>query len=180
LRDTRSLRSWAEDPEKIPVDIAAFRFDAELLTEGRRRNEMVLRGYLGYFIAHGAQDWRTGLLLSEPQPGDPIELHHIFPKASLGSLPKHLAIPEDPLVGFAALARSSNRRLLNTAASDLLERGDIDEAYLATQGLNGEMLRRHKSESAEQHVRRFMSARAEAVLAVVRETTGWSPIDETG
>ena len=75
LQDVKQLRAWAADEGAVPDVVAQFSISDEQLNEGRRLNEMLVRGILGRQIALGSKDWAEGLLMRESVS---LEIHHIF------------------------------------------------------------------------------------------------------
>jgi len=121
VADTRVLSAWQSDPAAEPDVIRLFRFDSELLRDGRRRNEMLVRGILCRSVTNNARDWIENQRFQDLD--DKLEVHHIVPDEFLE---KHWDGEKDPVVNFALLTESTNKKLRNTQPKDVLLRPDID------------------------------------------------------
>jgi hypothetical protein len=115
VRDAQELRAWQQNPSQTPSRIEAFRVDKELLLDGRRRNEQLLRGLLGLAVARDARDWVADKRFLDVE--EPLEAHHVFPADYLED---HYKGESDPVVNFTVLTKSTNAALRDKIPKDVL------------------------------------------------------------
>lgn len=160
LSDVKSLRAWNANDGAVPDVVAQFAPSEERLGEGRRLNEMIVRGLLGRQIALGSRDWSSGQPMATT---DVAEIHHIFPEDVLDAMPKPHSIPKDPILNFAAISASTNKMIRNEVPGTVLDRGDIDRSSVESHWLRTEWLRAVGDESQAELVQRFLRERLEVV-----------------
>jgi hypothetical protein len=162
LQDVKTLRAWNSDEGSVPVVVSNFTIAAEQLREGRRLNEMLLRGILGRQISRGAKDWSTGKPVSEAPS---VEIHHVFPADFLKTLRGNATIPKDPILNFVAISGATNKKIRNESPAQVVRRSDIKASWVKTHGLEEPWLAPRAGETDVQLVDRFLESR----LTVVKE-----------
>lgn len=165
-RDAKELHAWNADRSKPPEVLRNFRFDAELLTDGRRRNEMLLRGLLCRTVDRDARDWVEDRRFAELK--DKLEFHHIFPDEYLK---KHYRGDSDPVSNFALLTESTNKKLRNTIPNDVLDRPDVSRSALASAVLDVKTLKKGTKRPAT-YINTFLQARSDRLLSMIYEAVG--------
>lgn len=162
LQDVKALRAWNSDESSVPVVVSNFQIATEQLGEGRRLNEMLLRGILGRQISRGVKDWSTGKLVSESPT---VEIHHVFPSDFLKTLRGEVTIPKDPILNFVAISGATNKKIRNESPAQVIRRADIRMPAVKTHGLEEPWLSPRGGEADAKMVARFLNSR----LAVVKE-----------
>jgi hypothetical protein len=163
LADEKALRAWDADETAVPDVVAGFTISDGDLLEGRRLNEMLLRGILGRMIALGARDWTEDLPIAKAES---IDFHHIFPAEYLEL---NGVQPKDPLLNFAAIAGSTNKRIRNELPETVMKRPDIDHDDVATHCMKAEWVVAEPGEAPSATVARFMNERLTLVRALVEK-----------
>jgi hypothetical protein len=162
LQDVKALRAWNSDESSVPVVVSNFQIATEQLGEGRRLNEMLLRGILGRQISRGVKDWSTGKLVSESPT---VEIHHVVPSDFLKTLRGEVTIPKDPILNFVAISGATNKKIRNESPAQVIRRADIRMPAVKTHGLEEPWLSSRGGEGDAKMVERFLNSR----LAVVKE-----------
>lgn len=166
VRDARELRAWQADDAKSPDVLSSFHFDPELLKDGRRRNEMLLRGLLCRSVTRDARDWVADKRFQDVP--DKLEFHHILPDEYLK---KNYPGDPDPVINFALLTEETNKKLRNTLPKDVLERNDVSSQAVESHRIDLETLRKGNKKPAA-YIQGFLDARSAAFHEVIYETVG--------
>jgi hypothetical protein len=127
VADARALRAWQADANAVPDSVQKFWFDGELLKDGRRRNEMLVRGLLCWSVTQNARDWVDDVRFQDSAAK--LEIHHVFPDEYLG---KHHKGHKDPVANFVLLTESTNKKLRNTLPKDVLVRTDVSKEAITS------------------------------------------------
>lgn len=170
VADARALRAWQADANAVPDVVQKFRFDGELLKDGRRRNEMLVRGLLCWSVTQNARDWIDNLRFQDSSAK--LEVHHVFPDEYLE---KHYKGDKDPVANFVLLTESTNKKLRNTLPKDVLVRPDVSkEAIASHSGIEISTLAEDAEVSGKpaEYIRRFIAARASFLEGVVYQAVG--------
>jgi hypothetical protein len=112
-------------------------FDLDGLFESRRRNEMLLRGLLALLVHDGAGDWTRGsapLRAADPRT---LVVRRVFPRKHLSARGAH----PDVLLNFVVVGRDAHREMQQRPPSDYLDRLDVRDATLLSQGCDPGALR---------------------------------------
>jgi hypothetical protein len=168
-RDSKELRAWNADESKPPEVLRAFRFDPELLSDGRRRNEMLLRGLLCRMVARDARDWIGDKRFIDI--GEKLEFHHIFPDEYLE---KHYRGDSDPVANFALLTESTNKKLRNTIPNEVLERPDVSKSAVATADIDPATLKKGTKRPGP-YIKQFLEDRSARLLDLIYDAVGVEP-----
>lgn len=164
LSDVKELRAWNADEKSTPGVLASFGISDEQLQEGRRLNEMLLRGLLGYQIAAGVKDWCDGKTVASASA---IEIHHVYPDDVLQTLPKGHGVPKDPLLNFVAISAATNKRIRNETPATVLARKDIKMQAVESHGIEKQWFSQSAGESIVDAIERFMSERLNVVRQLI-------------
>jgi len=164
LQDVKQLRAWAADEDAVPDVVAQFSISDEQLNEGRRLNEMLVRGILGRQIALGSKDWAEGLLMRESVSS---EIHHIFPSDVIANFQEAGLVPKDPILNFAAILPATNKRIRNETPGNVLERADIQPASVQTHGIEEEWLTPSEGEDQADTLQRFLALRLPLIKKLI-------------
>ena len=167
VKDARELRAWNADDSTVPEVLRTFYVDSELLKDGRRRNEMLLRGLLCRSVTRDARDWIEDKRFQE-LGSHKLEFHHVFPDEYLE---KHYEGDPDPVVNFVLLTEETNKKLRNTIPADVLERPDISSEAIESARINTDLLKKG-SKKPPQYIKAFLDARAESLEDVIYDTVG--------
>lgn len=170
VRDARQLRAWQEAPSAKPDALATFAISEELLMEGRRRNEQLLRGLLALSVFKDARDWITDTRFSEVS--DPLEAHHVFPADWLND---HYAGEKDPVANYALLTKSTNAALRDKLPKDvLLDPAVVHTAVESHLGVRIDDLTEPADfvSAPSQYAERFVAERATRLVAIMKEAVG--------
>jgi len=169
VADTRSLSAWQADEAASPDSVRLFRLDAELLTDGRRRNEMLLRGLLCRSVTNNARDWISDVRFQDL--ADKLEAHHVMPDEFLG---KHYRGDPDPVVNFALLTESTNKKLRNTLPKDVLLRPDVQRDAVRSHRIEPSTLEETQETQADptKYINAFFKARAVGLENTIYEAVG--------
>lgn len=169
VTDAQALQAWQADRHAEPDVIRNFRFDADLLGDGRARNEMLVRGILCQSIINNARDWCQDKRFIDV--ADKLEVHHVFPEEFLK---KHYRREKDPVVNFVMLTESCNKKLRNTLPKDVLARPDVHNDAIATHRIDLASLEESADDGGdpEKTIQRFLGARAATLLPMVYQTVG--------
>lgn len=170
VADARALRAWQADANAVPESVEKFRLDTELLRDGRRRNEMLVRGLLCWSVTQNARDWIDDVRFQDTDAK--LEVHHVFPDEYLE---KHYKGDKDPVANFVPLTESTNKKLRNTLPKDVLVRPDVSKDAIATHpGVEISALEEDGKVSGKPaaYIERFLSSRAEFLEGVVYNAVG--------
>jgi hypothetical protein len=170
VADARALRAWQADGGAAPDVVRNFRVDAELLKDGRRRNEMLLRGFLCWSVTQNARDWIENERFQD-LPGK-LEVHHVF---SDEYLDKHYKGDKDPVANFVLLTEATNKKLRNTLPKDVLVRPDVHrEAIASHPGIDVSTLEETPEVQGKpsEYIRRFLESRAPALEEIAYKAVG--------
>lgn len=168
-RDARELRAWNADRAKPPEVLRNFRFDSELLMDGRRRNEMLLRGLLCRMVDRDSRDWIEDQRFKDLS--DKLEFHHVFPDEYLG---KHLHGDADPVANFTLLTESTNKKLRNTIPNDVLDRPDVRKGAISSGSIDTQTLRKGTKRPGP-YVKQFLEDRSQQLLDLIYDAVGQEP-----
>jgi hypothetical protein len=155
VADARALRAWQSDSKATPDTLRLFKLDRELLTDGRRRNEMLVRGFLCRLVNRHARDWVEDQRFQDLS--DNLQIHHVIPNEYLE---KHYEGDKDPVANFALLTESTNKKLRNMVPRDVLVRPDVSVNAIETQVIKRGSMSPLDSESPKDFINRFMKERA--------------------
>jgi hypothetical protein len=164
LADVKALRAWQNDDSAVPDVISNFVVSDDQLREGRRLNEILVRGILGRQISLGVRDWADISLVAD---ADSIEIHHVFPADVLANMAGGSSIPKDPILNFVAIAGSTNKKIRNEVPGTVVKRTDIESTSIETHGIEIPWLQPAAGESDLELVSRFLRARIEKVRALI-------------
>jgi hypothetical protein len=170
VRDARELRAWNADDSKVPDVLRLFHFDVDLLRDGRRRNEMLLRGLLCRSVDRDARDWVEDKRFRDLK--DKLEFHHVFPDEYLE---KHYDGDADPVINFALLTESSNKKLRNTLPKDVLDRPDVSNGAIESNRIDTGTFDKG-SRTPARYIKNFLDARAASMEDVIHEAVGIKPL----
>jgi hypothetical protein len=164
VADARTLRAWQADANAVPDVVEKFRFDGELLREGRRRNEMLVRGLLCWSVTQNARDWVEDVRFQDS--GAKLEIHHVFPDEYLV---KHYTGEKDPVANFVLLTESTNKKLRNTLPKDVLARPDVSRDAIASHpGVKIKAL--EAGGNPDDYINGFLAARVEFLEDVIAKS----------
>lgn len=167
VSDARALSAWNQDANAIPEVVRSFRFDEETLLDGRRRNEMLLRGLMCRAVRRDARDWAADKRFVE-LPGN-FEFHHIFPDEYLA---KHYSGPDNPVADYCLLAESTNKKIRNTHPKDVLARPDIYKSAVESNLIDASWLDQGLPAGAD--IQHFLAMRAIRLKESIYEAVGVS------
>lgn len=170
VADARSLSAWQQDERAVPDVVRLFRFDAEQLLDGRRRNEMLVRGILCRLVANNARDWIVDRRFQDLDAK--LEIHHVMPDEFLE---KHWSGDKDPVVNFALLTESTNKTLRNSLPKDVIVRTDIHTDAIKSHGLDIAMFDGDSAKDPAAYIERFFSARSTVLEQMVYQAVGVKP-----
>jgi hypothetical protein len=140
------------------------------LKDGRRRNEMLIRGLLCWSVTQNARDWIEDVRFQDSAAK--LEVHHVFPDEYLE---KHYKADKDPVVNFVLLTESTNKKLRNALPKDVLVRPDVRKdaigshpgVDLGTLEEDGEV----RGKPAD-YIQRFLDTRAKVLEKAVYRAVG--------
>jgi hypothetical protein len=167
VADTRALRAWQSDATAMPPSVRQFRLDRELLTDGRRRNEMLVRGILCRLVMRNARDWVEDRRFQDL--GDPLQIHHVIPSEYLD---KHYRGDRDPVANFALLTEATNKKLRNMIPRDVLVRPDVSVDAIETQAIKRTNMAQPDSEAPQAFIERFLAERSLQLEEVIYDAVG--------
>jgi len=166
VADTRTLSAWQADQTAVPDTVRLFRLDSELLMDGRRRNEMLVRGILCRSVTNNARDWIEDKRFQDLP--DQLQVHHIMPDEFLD---KHWDGDKDPVVNFALLTESTNKKLRNTLPKDVLVRPDISLDAIRSHRLDPDVLAASDGPPRD-YIRAFLDARKVVIEQMIYDAVG--------
>jgi len=166
LADVKALSAWNASGNAVPDVVSAFAISHDQLSEGRRLNEMLVRGLLGRQIRLGARDWSSGTYLKDSAAA---EIHHIFPADLLKALPAGHNIPRDPILNFAAILPATNKMIRNEHPNTVLQRADINRTAVETHEIDPLWVAQTSGESQVDVIRRFLQERLVVVRRLVED-----------
>jgi hypothetical protein len=169
VSDTPTLVAWQNDQRAEPDVLRLFKPNADQLLDGRRRNEMLVRGILSRTVMRDARDWIDDKRFQDLE--GKIELHHVIPSEFLE---KHWDGDDDPVVNFAALGESTNKKLRNSLPKDVLQRPDISLEAIRSHGIDTSTLEEtpETSQDAKAYITRFFEHRRDQLVALICEAVG--------
>ena len=172
VRDAQELRAWQANPEQIPTRLTTFRVERDVLTDGRRRNEQLLRGLLGLSVSKDARDWIFDQRLHEVD--QPVEAHHVIPDDFLKA---HYPGEKDPVANFVVLTKSTNSALRDKLPKDvLLDPAVKDSAVTSHIGVDLAIFKDDIGpDGPGEYIQRFLAHRAEALERLMYEMVGTPP-----
>jgi hypothetical protein len=105
--------------------VKSFAVDEVALRDGRRRNEMLVRGLLCLLVKHDARDWMKDIRIRDSE--EELEVHHIFPEKYLENLKV-----EDPdlVANLTVLLGSTNSALRSDPPGDVAKRKDVSSVRI--------------------------------------------------
>ncbi|HEX8846470.1 MAG TPA: DUF262 domain-containing protein [Pyrinomonadaceae bacterium] len=117
-KDFAELQRWMTGKE-APDSVSEFKFDLNL-RQVKPRQRAVYRGVMALVLQNGALDFHkrgriTAQLLADKK--NPVDDHHIFPRAYLDKKDKPAAL-RDCILNRTFIDRTTNRRLSKRAPSD--------------------------------------------------------------
>ena len=134
-KDFAELQRWMKGGES-PESVSEFSFDINL-RQVRPRQRAVYRGVMALVIQNGALDFHkrgriNSLLLADKK--NPVDDHHIFPRAYLDRLGMSASL-RDCILNRTFIDRITNRRLSKRAPSDYFaeiraKHGDLESDRL--------------------------------------------------
>jgi hypothetical protein len=166
VADTRILSAWQADHAAMPDAVRLFRLDSELLMDGRRRNEMLVRGILCRSVTNNARDWIEDKRFQDLP--DKLQVHHIMPDEFLD---KHWDGDKDPVVNFALLTESTNKKLRNTLPKDVLLRPDVSHDAIRSHRLDPNMLANADGQPHD-YIQRFLEERKAVIEQMIYDAVG--------
>lgn len=164
LQDVKTLRAWDAAEAAVPDVVSKFSISDEQLLEGRRLNEMLVRGVLGRQIALGAKDWCEGVPMSA---GKEAEMHHVFPADVLETLRDGSEVPKDPILNFVAILPSTNAKIRNETPATVMQRTDVQLPAVKSHGIEVDWVTATAGETAVDTVNRFLSKRLTSVKDLI-------------
>ena len=169
VADTRSLGAWGADAAAVPEIIRNFRFDPEQLTDGRRRNEMLVRGILCRSVVNNARDWIEDKRFQDLD--GKLEAHHVMPDEFLS---KHWHGDLDPVVNFALLTESTNKKLRNSLPKDVLERPDVSRDAIRSHRIEPKWLEESDATRGDPsaYIEHFFRERATVLEQMIYDAVG--------
>lgn len=169
VADARMLTAWQADPQAIPDVVQQFRFDPELLVDGRRRNEMLVRGLLCRSVTNNARDWVEDKRFQDLT--DKLEAHHVIPDEFLE---KHSVGDKDPVANFALLTEVTNKKLRNMHPRDVLARPDVSRDAIRSHRIDPSTLEETPATngSPEAYIAGFLRDRAVVLERAIYEAVG--------
>jgi hypothetical protein len=164
LNDVKELRAWNAAENAQPSVLSSFSVSDESLLEGRRLNEMLLRGILGFQIASGVKDWCDGTAVASASA---IEIHHVFPDDVLNALPSGHGLPKDPILNFVAISASTNKRIRNETPSTVMARNDIKIDAVESHGIMQDWVEQKTGETLAATIDQFLANRLFVVKKLI-------------
>ncbi|MGH9669654.1 MAG: GmrSD restriction endonuclease domain-containing protein [Terriglobales bacterium] len=174
-KDFAELNLWLEGgPE--PATVLEFRIEELRLRQTRPKQRAVYRGTMALILQNGALDFHkrgriTSQLLSDRK--NPVDDHHIFPKAFLNERDCPVAL-RDCVLNRTYIDRVTNRRLSRRSPSDYF--GEIREKHGPADA--DALLRSHLLPTGQDSVllsdefEKFIAYREAALLSLIAEKTG--------
>ena len=167
IRDAGQLRAWQADPGSLPEVLKLFSFDAEALLEGRRRNDLLLKGILCLTVVHNARDWVKGNTFVSLPSSERLEAHHVVPADFLNV---HYDGEADPLANFTVLTKSTNSALRDKMPRDVLVNPAVKHSAVESHpGLPHDELAADHTDDPSGYVERFLRARASRLAKLINE-----------
>jgi hypothetical protein len=163
VADARALRAWQADPSAVPEVINGFRLDEELLRDGRRRNEMLVRTLMCRLADRDARDWMDDKRFTDLD--SKFEFHHVIPDEFLE---KHYRGDKNPVANYALLTESTNKALRNQLPRDVLARPDVSRDAVETQKLPLKFLNKDGVEPSE-YISGFLEERARLLAELIND-----------
>jgi hypothetical protein len=169
VADARTLMAWQNAPSAVPDVVRLFRPNVEQLLDGRRRNEMLVRGILCRTITNNARDWIADKRFQDLE--GKLEIHHVMPDEFLE---KHWEGEADPVVNFVVLTENTNKKLRNQLPKDVLVRPDVTRDAIDSHGIDPSALEETPETSAnpKAYVDRFFDQRRDALVGMICEAVG--------
>ena len=140
----------------MPVVVSSFQIETEQLGEGRRLNEMLLRGIVERQISRCVKDWSTGKLVSDAPT---VEIHHVFTSDLLKTLRGEVTILKDPTVTFVAISGATNKKIRNESPAQVIRRADIPMPAVKTHRLEEPWLSRRAGDGDGKMADPFLNSR---------------------
>jgi hypothetical protein len=169
VSDAPTLVAWQNDDRAVPDVVRLFKATPDQLLDGRRRNEMLLRGIICRTITRDARDWIEDKRFQDLE--GKIELHHVIPSEFLE---KQWEGDDDPVVNFAALSESTNKALRNARPKDVLQRPDIKLDAIRSHGIDTSTLEEtpETSKDPTAYIARFFDHRRDQLVALICDAVG--------
>jgi hypothetical protein len=167
VADARALAAWQADHDAAPDAVRHFRLDRDVLTDGRRRNEMLVRGILCRSTTSNARDWIEDTRFQDLP--DKLETHHIIPDEYLE---KHYDGDKDPVANFALLIESTNRKLRNLPPREVLDRPDVSRDAIRSHRIELSTLEGADGETPAAYIQRFLDERAAILEQMIYDAVG--------
>jgi hypothetical protein len=169
VADAQTLSAWQADHAATPEVIRHFRLDPELLVDGRRRNEMLVRGLLCRSVTNNARDWVDDKRFQDL--ADNLQAHHIVPDEYLD---KHYGGDKDPVANFAVLTEATNKKLRNMHPKEVLLRPDISRDAIRSHRIEPSSLEETEEtkNSPRAYIAKFFTERADLLEQTIYEAVG--------
>jgi hypothetical protein len=177
-KDFSELKSWMNGGAE-PESVSSFNIEAIRPRSVRPKQRAVYRGAMALLLHNGALDFHkrgpiTSQLIADKK--NPVDDHHIFPRAYLNKLNIAAAL-RDCILNRTYIDRTTNRRLSKRAPSDYF--GEIRQKHGSHEA--DELFRSHllpignDSPLLKDDFETFISVRERALLELIRKkTTGVS------
>jgi hypothetical protein len=172
-KDVNDLRNWFSDASEIPVSIAQFSFDSNVLRTVSSKGAGVYKGVicLSMKTNGGSLDFVTGAPIAHQLiTSGEVDDHHIFPKSYLmnvKSIKDKTVI--NCVINRTLIDRETNKMISAKAPSDYVSNlkapnlALVLDSHLIPSDLNGPLYR--------DDYESFLNARAELIAAKVNEVT---------
>ncbi len=173
-KDFSELKSWMNDGQE-PESVMTFTLESLRLRNVRPKQRAVYRGVMALILQNGALDFQkrgpiTSQLIADKK--NPIDDHHIFPRAYLNKrdIP---ANQRDCILNRTYIDRSTNHRLSKRAPSDYF--GEIRQKHGPQP--TDELFRSHllptgsESPLLKDQFEAFLERREELLMGLIRKKT---------
>ncbi|MCW5853843.1 MAG: DUF262 domain-containing protein, partial [Anaerolineae bacterium] len=150
------------------------------LQDQRKNSPFMLMAYV-LARRHGAADWFNGIVIG---PKQPLELHHIFPKALLKERYAHLGASAasliiDQVANLAILSAKANQRISSSAPDHYLP--TIEAQRLKAQSIPSDtaLWQLEQFETFARERRTMLATAINSLLLALTDKPGFWPIPET-